>query len=367
MAREPGHRAHRPVGLRQVDVPADPQPHARARSRRVAGRDGRCSTTSTSTGSSSRSPRSAGASAWCSRSRTRSRRCPSPRTCSPASSSPAAPAARRHATRSSRTACDAPACGTRCKNRLGTPGGALSGGQQQRLCIARALAVQPDILLMDEPCSALDPTSTRRIEETIAELREQVTIVIVTHNMQQAQRVSQHCAFFLAAENEPGYDRRAGPDRRRCSPSPTTPARSTTSAGGSDDERHGGPGALCARLVVALSFADRRPVGARPRMPTPAINGAGSTWSQIAVDQWTADVARQGLSINYQRVGFDLGPGLLLPGPGRLRRVRDPVHGRVPRRDGHRCRRTRSRSRRTARTPTCPTSPAARRSCTTST
>jgi phosphate transport system ATP-binding protein len=90
------------------------------------------------------------------------------------------------------------------KQRLGTPGGALSGGQQQRLCIARALAVQPDVLLMDEPCSALDPTSTRRIEETIAELREQVTIVIVTHNMQQAQRVSQYCAFFLAEENTPG-------------------------------------------------------------------------------------------------------------------------------------------------------------------
>jgi phosphate transport system ATP-binding protein len=97
------------------------------------------------------------------------------------------------------------------KNRLGTPGGALSGGQQQRLCIARALAVQPDILLMDEPCSALDPTSTRRIEETIAELREQVTIVIVTHNMQQAQRVSQYCAFFLAAEAEPGYVVEQGP------------------------------------------------------------------------------------------------------------------------------------------------------------
>ena len=74
--------------------------------------------------------------------------------------------------------------------RLRSPGGALSGGQQQRLCIARALAVSPDVLLMDEPCSALDPTSTRRIEETIAELENQVTIVIVTHNMQQAQRVS---------------------------------------------------------------------------------------------------------------------------------------------------------------------------------
>jgi phosphate transport system ATP-binding protein len=90
------------------------------------------------------------------------------------------------------------------RDRLSTPGGALSGGQQQRLCIARSLAVSPDVLLMDEPCSALDPTSTRRVEETIAEISSQVTIVIVTHNMQQAQRVSQYCAFFLAAANEPG-------------------------------------------------------------------------------------------------------------------------------------------------------------------
>jgi phosphate transport system ATP-binding protein len=90
------------------------------------------------------------------------------------------------------------------KTRLGAPGGALSGGQQQRLCIARALAVQPDVLLMDEPCSALDPSSTRRIEETIAEISAEVTIVIVTHNMHQAQRVSQRCAFFLASEGQPG-------------------------------------------------------------------------------------------------------------------------------------------------------------------
>ena len=89
--------------------------------------------------------------------------------------------------------------------RLKMPGGALSGGQQQRLCIARALAVRPDVLLMDEPCSALDPTSTRRIEDTIAELQDQVTIVIVTHNMQQAARVSQKCAFFLATDQTPGY------------------------------------------------------------------------------------------------------------------------------------------------------------------
>src|SRR5450631_814007 len=90
------------------------------------------------------------------------------------------------------------------KDRLGEPGSALSGGQQQRLCIARSLAVDPDVLLMDEPCSALDPTSTRRIEETIAELAPEVTIVIVTHNMQQAQRVSQQCAFFLAEQGSSG-------------------------------------------------------------------------------------------------------------------------------------------------------------------
>ncbi len=90
------------------------------------------------------------------------------------------------------------------KDRLSAPGGSLSGGQQQRLCIARSLAVNPDVLLMDEPCSALDPTSTRRIEETIAILRDQVTIVIVTHNMQQAARVSQQCAFFLAELGTPG-------------------------------------------------------------------------------------------------------------------------------------------------------------------
>ena len=90
------------------------------------------------------------------------------------------------------------------KNRLQSPGGALSGGQQQRLCIARSLAVEPEVLLMDEPCSALDPTSTYRIEQTIKELENQVTIVIVTHNMQQAQRVSDQCAFFLVDEGEPG-------------------------------------------------------------------------------------------------------------------------------------------------------------------
>lgn len=91
------------------------------------------------------------------------------------------------------------------KDRLDRPGGGLSGGQQQRLCIARAIAVQPDVLLMDEPCSALDPISTMAIEELISELKQDYTIVIVTHNMQQAARVSDYTAFFnLEAVGKPG-------------------------------------------------------------------------------------------------------------------------------------------------------------------
>jgi phosphate transport system ATP-binding protein len=97
------------------------------------------------------------------------------------------------------------------RDRLRKPGGGLSGGQQQRLCIARALAIRPRVLLMDEPCSALDPTSTRRIEETIIELVSEVTIVIVTHNMQQAARVSSQCAFFLAEQGTPGAIVEHGP------------------------------------------------------------------------------------------------------------------------------------------------------------
>jgi phosphate transport system ATP-binding protein len=91
------------------------------------------------------------------------------------------------------------------KDRLDKPGSSLSGGQQQRLCIARAIAIKPDVLLMDEPCSALDPISTLAIEDLIAELKDQYTIVIVTHNMQQAARVSDRTAFFnIAGTGKPG-------------------------------------------------------------------------------------------------------------------------------------------------------------------
>ncbi len=91
------------------------------------------------------------------------------------------------------------------KDRLNRPGAGLSGGQQQRLCIARAIAVEPQVLLMDEPCSALDPISTLAIEDLIAQLRDQYTIVIVTHNMQQASRVSERTGFFnIAGAGQPG-------------------------------------------------------------------------------------------------------------------------------------------------------------------
>ncbi|MFZ0530421.1 MAG: phosphate ABC transporter ATP-binding protein PstB [Propionicimonas sp.] len=98
------------------------------------------------------------------------------------------------------------------KNRLDLPGSGLSGGQQQRLCIARAIAMAPEVLLMDEPCSALDPISTLAIEDLISELKEKYTIVIVTHNMQQAARVSDVTAFFnIAGTGAPGRLIESGP------------------------------------------------------------------------------------------------------------------------------------------------------------
>jgi phosphate transport system ATP-binding protein len=101
------------------------------------------------------------------------------------------------------------------KDRLGRPGMSLSGGQQQRLCIARAIAVEPDVLLMDEPCSALDPISTAAIEDLVHELKADYTIVIVTHNMQQAARVSDETAFFnLRGTGQPGRLVELNPTRK---------------------------------------------------------------------------------------------------------------------------------------------------------
>ena len=95
------------------------------------------------------------------------------------------------------------------KDRLKASGLSLSGGQQQRLCIARAIAVGPEVLLMDEPCSALDPIATARIEDLMQEIKHEYTIIIVTHNMQQAARVSDRTAFFTTEVN-PDSDRRTG-------------------------------------------------------------------------------------------------------------------------------------------------------------
>jgi phosphate transport system ATP-binding protein len=113
------------------------------------------------------------------------------------------------------------------KDRLGKPGQGLSGGQQQRLCIARAIAVEPEVLLMDEPCSALDPISTSAIEDLIHELKESYTIVIVTHNIQQAARVSDDTAFFnLKAAGQPGHLVEFNPTRKMFS----TPDEPSTEA-----------------------------------------------------------------------------------------------------------------------------------------
>ncbi len=100
------------------------------------------------------------------------------------------------------------------RDRLKAHASTLSGGEQQRLCIARALAVEPEVLLMDEPTSALDPIATKRIEELIGELKHRVTIIIVTHNMQQAMRVSDRCAFLLMAEDKSGELIEFGPTAR---------------------------------------------------------------------------------------------------------------------------------------------------------
>jgi len=108
------------------------------------------------------------------------------------------------------------------KDRMKAHASTLSGGEQQRLCIARALAVEPEVLLMDEPTSALDPIATKRIEELVVELKDRVTIIIVTHNMQQAMRVSDRCAFLLMGEDKSGELIEYGPTAKLFS-EPTDP------------------------------------------------------------------------------------------------------------------------------------------------
>ena len=159
-----------------------------------------------------RAPRrssSAAGSAWSSSSRTPSRRCRSTTTSRGLRLNGIREG--RASTSASSARCGTPRSGTRSRTGSRDAGVRLSGGQQQRLCIARALAIQPEVILMDEPCSALDPVATAEIEELIAELKREYTIVIVTHNMQQAARVADRAAVFLLGDDRVGELVETGP------------------------------------------------------------------------------------------------------------------------------------------------------------
>ncbi len=209
-----GDRADRSVGLWQVDLHPLAQPDARGDRRAPTSR-----APSTSTATISTARRRPGGSATQGRhglpaTRTRSRRCRSPTTCWPASASTASGSRSPMPTDLVEKSLRGANLWEEVKDRLDKPGSGLSGGQQQRLCIARAIAVEPEILLMDEPCSALDPISTLAIEQLMNELKSTYTIVIVTHNMQQAARVSYRTAFFtIDGTGQPGIRRRDGRHR----------------------------------------------------------------------------------------------------------------------------------------------------------
>ena len=195
------HGAHRAVWLRQVDAHPDDEPDERPRPELPErGPDPLRGPGPVRARAWTRSP-SAAASGWSSRSRTRSRRA-STRTWRSARGSTASGATW---TSSSSARLRRAALWDDVKDKLNQSGMALSGGQQQRLCIARTIAVEPEVILMDEPCSALDPRSTLQIEELMAELKRDYTIVIVTHNMQQAARASDTTIFMTMGDDRAGY------------------------------------------------------------------------------------------------------------------------------------------------------------------
>ena len=188
------------------------------------------------------------------------------------------------------------------KDRLKANGSTLSGGEQQRLCIARALAVEPEVLLMDEPTSALDPIATKRIEELVGELKDRVTIVIVTHNMQQAMRVSDRCAFLLMGEDKageliefgptgPAVQRAEGPAHPRLR---ERPLRLSGRSGGAGLRRS--PAPRCGGRTPAARRACRRGrSGSRRPAPSRCNAGIGGVGLELGPQPVDVGVERPGV------------------------------------------------------------------------